>query len=161
MESIVVKKEDRYDSLIWYYADQNNLDWLRIKAQIKQESAFNPMAMNARSHCKGLGQFADATWLEYRRDQEADVYNPEDNIDAMCRYMRWLLRQVNQDYPMALAAYNWGIGNVKKLIATPELTTVWISHLPDETAGYIRKINEYWNDYQHELLKRNGRTGQT
>jgi soluble lytic murein transglycosylase-like protein len=137
-----MKPSDRYDSLIQYYAKQNNLDWLMVKAQIKQESNFDP---NARSHAgaKGLGQFMDPTWKEWSGD--SDVFNPELNIGATCRYMRWLLKQFNQDLRAALAAYNWGIGNVKKAIAKHGFA--WLGTAPLETIQYLRKINENYNDY--------------
>jgi soluble lytic murein transglycosylase-like protein len=142
-----VKSNDRYDSLIQYYAEQNNLDWLQIKAQIKQESAFDP---DARSHADamGLGQFMPMTWVEWAENlsiKGADPFNPEHNIRLTCAYMRWLLRQFNQDLRAALAAYNWGIGNVKKAMAKHGLA--WLGFAPLETIQYLRKINENYNDY--------------
>jgi soluble lytic murein transglycosylase-like protein len=146
----MLNEHDRYDSLIRYYAERNNLDWLQIKSQIKQESAFDPVA-GSRVGAKGLGQFMDPTWSEWSgnlREQGFDcwdVYNPEHNIMATCAYMRWLLRQFNQDIRLALAAYNWGIGNVKK--TTAKHGDSWFSRLPDETKKYLVRINENYNDY--------------
>jgi soluble lytic murein transglycosylase len=140
--------DDRYDSLIQYYAWLNNLDWLQVKAQIKQESNFDP---NARSRvgAMGLGQFMPPTWREWA-DKLAftpspDPFNPEQNIHATCQYMRWLLKQFNQDLRLALAAYNWGIGNVRR--AVRDYGSTWLQHAPDETIKYIRKINENYNNY--------------
>lgn len=158
----MLREEDRFDSLIRYYAELNNLEWLKIKAQIKAESNFNPGAESPVG-AKGLGQFMNPTWREWGNG--FSVLDPEANIDATCRYMRWLLRQFDQDERHALAAYNWGIGNLKKLLARLAAeeghADTWIGHLPDETAKYLVKINQFYVDYQHEILKRDGRTGQT
>lgn len=143
----MMRAEDRYDSLIRYYAELNHLDWLMIKAQIKAESNFNPMAKSPVG-AQGLGQFMPPTWNEWGH---GSAYEPEANIDATCRYMRWLLKQFNQDDRKALAAYNWGIGNVKKLLARVG-GRGWISGLPDETQDYLVIINRFYVEYQHELL---------
>ncbi len=154
-----MRSEDRYDSLIKYYADFTNLDWHKVKAQIKAESAFNPRAKSGAG-AKGLGQFMPPTWVEWGT---GDIYNPEDNISATCRYMRWLLNSLNQDDRLAFAAYNWGIGNVKKAIGYDTASydiSAFIAALPSETKKYITRINQYYVDYQHEELQK-GRTGQT
>jgi soluble lytic murein transglycosylase-like protein len=146
-----MKEQDRYDSLIRYYAEQNNLDWLQIKAQIRAESAFDPSAVS-RVGAKGLGQFMPATWKEWSANvgPGADPCNPEYNIIAMCAYMRWLLKQFNQDLRHALAAYNWGIGNMKKLLASKTDGIPWVSGLPDETKKYLIRINGYYTEYLKE-----------
>jgi soluble lytic murein transglycosylase-like protein len=157
-----VRKEDRYDSLIKYYADENLLDWLKVKAQIKQESAFDPDAKSSVG-ALGLMQFMPPTWKEWydgtpglqvvvQQLKLVDPRDPEDAISAGCRYNRWLLRYFKQDERKALAAYNWGCGNVRRVEA--EFGDAWISHLPRETADYLVKINRNYVDYQHELLQK-------
>ncbi len=150
-----MRPDDRYDSLIRYNSELNNLDWLMVKAQIKQESLFDP---EAKSHvgAAGLMQFMPPTWAEWApKDQNGglcSVFNPEANIDAGCRYMRWLLARFEQDVRKALAAYNWGIGNLRRHLTNHD--SPWMSRLPAETQTYLRKINEYYVDYQHERLKK-------
>ena len=59
-----MKKDDRYDSLIKFYAEEagfNGKDWLRFKAQIRAESNFDPDVISPVG-AKGLAQFMDATW---------------------------------------------------------------------------------------------------
>jgi soluble lytic murein transglycosylase-like protein len=138
-----MNQQDRYDSLIKWYAQANGLEWRRIKAQIKQESLFDP---KARSHvgAKGLGQFMPPTWAEWGKGQ--DPFNPEANIEATCRYMRWLVDRFPGDYDKALAAYNWGIGNVRRVVLAHGDT--WRNALPQETDTYLARINGYWGAYK-------------
>ncbi len=49
------------------------------------------------------------------------------------RYLNRLIRENNGDVRRALAAYNWGQGNVQNWDGDP-------SRLPDETQGYLRNI---------------------
>lgn len=87
-----------------------------LLAIVAQESAGNPKAENPTSHCKGLGQLADATGKEWKALLGWKVYDPFDvlqNLSITTAYMNWLLRQFKGDVELALAAYNWGIHNVK------------------------------------------------
>lgn len=144
-----VKKEDRYDGLIKWYAQENNLDWLRIKAQIKQESAFVPTAQS-KVGAKGLAQFMPGTWDEWGKGQ--DITNPEASIDAMCRYMARLLSISNGDYAAAQACYNWGMGNVRK--ARAKSATAWRAELPFETSHYLEQIERYYQEYKNDQAVR-------
>lgn len=126
---------DRYDSLLEYWATQFNLDWKMVKAQMLAESAADPKARSAAGAC-GLMQFMPATWAEWGKHE--DIFNPEASIRAGCAYMRWLTEQLTE-YSMALAAYNWGIGNVKRAIEKHGST--WDMAIPQETFMYLERIN--------------------
>ena len=137
-----MKREDRYDSLIRFYAEESGFtgkEWLQLKSQIKAESNFDPKAKSWVG-AEGLGQFMPPTWKEWGRG--GDVTNPEDNISAQCRYMRWLLSRVTT-WECAFAAYNWGIGNVLKVWQDPQ----WKKRLPEETRKYIERIEQYHEEY--------------
>jgi len=138
-----MRAEDRYDSLIRYYAEKVGLesDWLQLKAQIKAESEFNPKAVSAVG-AMGLGQFMKATWGEWGKG--GDAFNPEHNIDAQARYMKWLLGRVT-NWDCAFAAYNWGIGNVLKVWQDP----YWKTKLPLETKNYLVRIDTFYQEYKH------------
>lgn len=121
-----VRPQDRYDSLIQYYAGLHGLDWRLIKRQIEVESSFNPTAVSPRG-AKGLMQFMPDTWRE-QDDVDGipaldDPFNAEENIAAGCRYMAHLYRcfleipDPVERYKFALAAYNAGRGNVNKALA--------------------------------------------
>ena len=137
-----MRNEDKYDETIQQHAKANRLDWLKIKAQIKQESAFDPNAVS-RVGAQGLGQFMPRTWDEWGRGD--DPFDAEANILATCRYMRWQLDRFNQDWEKALAAYNWGIGNVRKQVA--KLGEGWKAGLPYETSHYIEQIKKFYVEY--------------
>lgn len=42
------------------------------------------------------------------------MFNNEKNIQVGTWYLSWLLQQFNDDYQLAVSAYNQGIGNVQK-----------------------------------------------
>ena len=98
-----------------------------LVAQAYQESRFNPQAVNAWSGAQGMMQFMPATAAEFN----LDPFNPFAAIDAAGRYMAQLYRSTG-DWKLALAAYNWGIGN---------LTRKGISKAPTETKNYMAQIS--------------------
>jgi soluble lytic murein transglycosylase-like protein len=148
---------DRYDSLFELYAEWTRmddvwtqrptpLDWALMKRQAQAESGMNPDAMSPVG-AKGLMQFMDATFAEWREqrfhrqfppNRWVNPFDPEDSVWAACDMMSWLLKVWDGDYRKALASYNYGIGNVTKLIK--EHGDAWEEHLPDETKGYLAKI---------------------
>lgn len=146
---------DRYDSLFLIYGDRYHVPWQLLKAQVKAESDFNPDAVNPRTGATGLAQFMPRTWDEWRDgtpgiDEIIDKLkllnpkDPEDAIQAQAAYMDWLIR-VAGDGEKALAAYNWGIGNLRKCIAAHG--DAWRDHLPDETQNYLAKIQKQFAAY--------------
>jgi soluble lytic murein transglycosylase-like protein len=60
-----------------------------------------------------------------------NAYDPEQNVMAGTRFLKSLLDRYNGDVRMALAAYNWGMGNLERS------TT---GNLPEETRNYIARI---------------------
>lgn len=74
----------------------------------------------------GIAQFMPATAAE----MGIDPLDPFAAIDAAGRYLRSLYRQTG-DWAKALAAYNWGIGNVKRKGLTAA---------PTETRNYFTQI---------------------
>ena len=150
-----MNSDDRYDSLFVIYGDRYQLPWKLLKAQVKAESDFNPDAVNKKSGATGLAQFMPRTWDEWRDGTPGigviidklkllDPRDPEDAIQAQAAYMDWLIG-VAGDGEKALAAYNWGIGNLKNCIA--EHGDQWRDHLPDETRNYIEKIKRQFEEY--------------
>lgn len=122
------------DSYIVDSSRKYNVDPLLIYAQMHQESAFKK---KARSHkgASGLMQLMPAT---ARRFGVTDIYDPQQNIDAGVKYMRWLLNKFGGDVVLALAGYNAGEGAVMK----------YGNNIPPyrETQEYVRRITFRYNN---------------
>ena len=142
--------ENRYDSLIAYYAERSGRDPRQIKRQIRRESAFNPDAVSPAG-CVGLAQFGTLTWSQWW-DGDGDLEpppvgtkklldrrDPEDAIMAMCAYMVALEKRFSR-LGYALAGYNMGptalARHLERLPAEERLAR-WMEGLPKETRDYV------------------------
>lgn len=156
-----MKPEDRYDSLFRYYAELAGLgnDWLRFKAQVGAESNFDPDAVSAVG-AQGLAQFMPATWKEWwdgtpgiqdirSMVKHINPKDPEDAIFAQVTYMKWLLSRLDWNWDRAWAAYNWGIGNLLRVVAAnPD--GAWAHKLPLETKAYLKHIHDFLARFERE-----------
>lgn len=101
--------------------------------QCAAESSFNP---RAQSKCGAIGlfQFEPPT----AKQLGIDPWNWKENVDGWAEYMSWLRHIFNGNEAQMLAAYNWGIGHVRRALL--EHSEGWQAFLPAETAGYLKKI---------------------
>lgn len=109
------------------------------------ESAFQPEALS-RSKAAGLWQFLPSTGdiFDLRqsswRDDRLDVI---ESTRAALDYLQYLHNQF-EDWHLALAAYNWGEGSVRRAIAANAArgkpTDYTSLPLPKETARYVPKL---------------------
>lgn len=109
------------------------------------ESAFNPEAFS-RAKASGMWQFMPATGKHFQlsqnvfRDERRDVIQ---STDAALDYLQRLYKMFG-NWELALAAYNWGEGNVSKAIKRNQakrLPTDYKSlKMPDETRNYVPKL---------------------
>lgn len=114
------------------------------------ESAFNPQAVSSAS-AAGMWQFMPATGKDFDltqnmfRDDRRDVLA---STRAALDYLERLNRQFN-DWHLALAAYNWGQGNVAKAIKRNQAQGLGTSYteinLPLETRQYVPKLQALKN----------------
>ena len=83
-----MKYEDRFDSLIQYLTEQHFpvLDWLIIKAQVAQESAFDPNALSPAS-CMGLMQISSPLACE-RLAEPKKVWCVQENLKLGIQYLK-------------------------------------------------------------------------
>jgi membrane-bound lytic murein transglycosylase D len=147
-----VRARERYDSLFQFYGEKHKLDWLALKAQGIVESSLVPTAVNAHSGATGLMQFMLPTWIEwhnrlYDSGGVEERTHPERSIELGAAYMAWLTEQLNRDPRLARAAYNWGIGNVKRAAVRVGYRLILPDDkLPLETRVYLARIDRIYND---------------
>jgi len=118
------------------------------------ESAFNPQALSS-ARASGIWQFMPATGKDFElkqnlfRDDRRDVLA---STRAALDYLQRLNKQFG-DWHLALAAYNWGEGNVQKAInrnARMGLPTDYASlNMPPETRNYVPKLHAVKNIIWH------------
>ncbi|HET8860770.1 lytic transglycosylase domain-containing protein [Marivirga sp.] len=114
----VAKLQTKYFPMIERYLKKYGLpDELKYLAIV--ESGLNPKAQSPAG-AVGLWQFMPLTGrLDYGLsenwylDEKMDM---EKSTDAACRYLSFLYNYFYEDWPLALAAYNTGPGNVRKAI---------------------------------------------
>jgi membrane-bound lytic murein transglycosylase D len=114
------------------------------------ESAFNPEAMSV-ARAAGMWQFMPGTGRDFElkqnlfRDDRRDILA---STRAALDYLQRLYARFN-DWHLALAAYNWGQGNVNKAMAINAkagLGTDYASlRMPDETRNYVPKLQAVKN----------------
>jgi len=85
----------------------------------------------------GLGQLMKPAAKEMGIS-ETDRFDPQKNITASLGYLKKQLDTFG-DYPKALAAYNWGPGNLTKHLNKYE-GLLNVKGLPKETANYLTSI---------------------
>ena len=103
-----------YDHCFRSAAQKYDLPLSLLLAVARGESNFNPLAKSDRN-CHGLMQIqwpGTAKHLGVYRLNA--LYEPCTNIRAGARYLRELLDRYNNNLHLALAAYNYGPGRIKK-----------------------------------------------
>ena len=113
--------------------------------QAVAESGFQPQALNRRSGAGGMWQFmpfAGAYGLE-RNGFFDERFDPEKSTIAYAKYMKYLYAQFG-DWYLAMAAYDWGAGNVQRAVARTGYADFWELYrhnaLPGETKNYVPGI---------------------
>lgn len=108
------------------------------------ESGFQPRAMNARSRAGGMWQFMPYGDYGLTRNGYVDErFDPERSTRAYARYMKFLYDQLG-DWYLAMAAYDWGAGNVQRAVQKTGYADFWELYkrhnLPAETQNYVPEI---------------------
>lgn len=143
-----------YETIVNQYAGDFKIDPYLVYAIIKIESNFNEKA-ESRSGAIGLMQLMEGTAKEQAKKmnmtfQKEMLYQPDINLKLGLRYFNKLLDYFNQNYVLAFAAYNAGLGNVQKWIkeGTIEADGSNIENIPfKETNLYVRKIIKTYKIY--------------
>lgn len=114
------------------------------------ESAFNPQAVSS-ARAAGMWQFMPATGTDYDLKQNIFRDDRRDVVASTRAALDYLQRLYGMfgDWQLALAAYNWGEGNVGKAIAKNQRaglpTTYSDLTMPAETRLYVPKLQAVKN----------------
>jgi len=122
------------EQIIGQAADAYGVEKSLIKSVIKAESNFAVHSTSPRG-AMGLMQLMPDTARELG---VRDAYDPRENIMGGTKYLKGLLNRYGGDTRLALAAYNWGMGNVEK----------YPGRLPQETRNYIARVTKYYQGDQ-------------
>ncbi|MDX8335579.1 MULTISPECIES: lytic transglycosylase domain-containing protein [Cetobacterium] len=102
-----------------------------IAAIIKVESDFNHSTVSTAG-ARGIMQLMPKT----AKLMKVNPSNLDSNIKGGTKYIAWCLQQQNNNLKLALAAYNAGIGNVKKYKGIPPFR---------ETQNYVKRVLKEYN----------------
>jgi membrane-bound lytic murein transglycosylase D len=109
--------------------------------QAVAESGFRPQAVNSHSGAGGMWQFmpfnsyglARTGWYDER-------FDPEKATRAYAKWIKQLYDQLG-DWYLAMAAYDWGTGNIQRAVERTGYADFWElyrrNNLPAETKNYV------------------------
>ncbi len=118
-------------------ADQRHgFDPGQMRRLITQESGWDPDAVSPAG-ARGLTQFMPATGAEWN----VDFSSPRSQIEQGGAYLAHLRDYFGGDMRKAIAAYNWGMGNVERK---------GLENMPQETQNYLQNV------YQGPGMPQNG-----
>jgi hypothetical protein len=133
--SIKLQGEQDFESFVEEAGGVHGVDPALIRAVIQVESGGNPVAIS-RAGARGLMQLMPGTAAELG---VRDSFDPRQNIEGGTRYLKKLLDRYQGTLNLALAAYNWGMGNLER---NPEA-------MPRETKNYITKVQNQYTALKH------------
>jgi soluble lytic murein transglycosylase-like protein len=122
--------EDHIDS----EAERYNVDPALVRTMIRVESAWNH---RARSHKGALGlmQLLPTTAARFG---VTELYDPQENVTAGVRYLRFLLDRFDENVELAVAAYNAGENAVERNGGIPPYR---------ETREYVARIRTLYGGF--------------
>ena len=126
-----------YGSIIYREARRNNLAPELVAAVVESESDFRPKLLSNKN-AQGLMQIVPETG---RLMGAANLFNPEENIAAGTKYLRYLFDRFG-DEKMVLAAYNAGEGNIERFGGIPPFpeTVTYLQRVAQRRAEYMQAV---------------------
>lgn len=126
----IINRMAPYISDIYDAEDSNEIPRGLLKKLIFQESSFKKDIISGKTKSKagaiGIAQFMPPTAEELG----IDPTDPKQSIKGAGKYLSSLKKQTGS-WEAAVAAYNWGIGNV---------TRKGLEKAPKETRDYVRRV---------------------
>jgi len=149
----------KFEEEVYKYSEELDIDPMLTFAIIKTESNFKEQVVS-RSGAIGIMQLMESTAKEQAKKLDIKyskeiLYDAEINLKIGLNYFNTLLDYYNQNYILAFAAYNAGLGNVQKWISegTIKLDGSDIENIPfKETNMYVRKIIKNYEIYKKLYL---------
>jgi membrane-bound lytic murein transglycosylase D len=145
----MIERSRRYLYYIVAEVERRNMP-MEIALLPMIESAYNPMALS-RSRASGIWQFIPSTGKLYGMQQNwwlDDRRNVVTATEGALDYLQKLYAEFG-DWYLALAAYNWGEGAIRRAIAYNEkrgLPTDYLSlKMPAETRSYVPRLQAVKN----------------
>lgn len=120
-------KRIEYREEVRVAAEVHGVDEALVRAIMHAESWFNPAAVS-HAGAQGLMQLMPATQARFG---VADPFDPVDNISAGTAYLAELMDRFDNDWELAVAAYNAGETAVRRHGGIPPFS---------ETREYVRRI---------------------
>jgi transglycosylase-like protein with SLT domain len=127
-----------FGDLIHEKAQKYDVDPALVAAVVETESRFHPRAKSPVG-AQGLMQLMPRTghWLG-----ATNLYDPEQNVDAGVRYLKYLQVRFDGNLNKAIAAYNGGEGNVQRYGGVPPF---------HETRSYVQKVMSRYQERKRQL----------
>lgn len=135
-----------YGDLIHRKAEKYDVDPALVAAVIEQESRFKSRAQSPVG-ARGLMQLMPRTgrWMGAK-----NLYDPEQNVDAGVRYIKYLDTRFKGNLKHILAAYNGGEGNVQRYGGIPPFR---------ETQTYVKSVMKHYDRRSRQLQQYQERVG--
>ena len=138
-----------------YYGAEYGIDSRLIMAIIRAESTFDPACLSSTG-AKGLMQIMKGTYRDIQKDlrlqeEYEDLTDGKFNVMCGTYYLNWLSRHLDGTEQI-VAAYNGGIGNVRKWLKDGAYSangkTLIVENIPNEgVKNYVNKVMKYYKEY--------------
>ena len=144
-----------HEDVIRQQASDKDIDPALIAAVIYEESRFRDQT--SRAGARGLMQITPDTADFIARHsggyrfKQSDLATPQINISYGSYYLRYLIDHYDGSEPLAVAAYNAGLGNVDRWVAKAGGASAFKSaeHIPfPETRAYVDNVMERRGEYR-------------
>lgn len=144
------------DLVVTHSKSADELDPDLLQALMREESALDPKALSWAG-ALGLCQLMPATaagvamQLRLKQPHQAQLLEPELNIQLGARYLSDLVIRLKGVKPFALASYNAGESAVARWRREngDEDLPGWVEQVPlQETRGYVKRVLRSYNTYK-------------
>lgn len=127
-----------FGDLIHEKAQKYDVDPALVAAVMETESRFKSRA-RSQVGAKGLMQLMPRTGRWMGAD---NLYDPEQNVEAGTKYLRYLNERFDGNLKKTIAAYNAGEGNVRRYKGVPPFR---------ETRSYVKKVMSRYEQRKKQL----------